>query len=85
MFTHLRDRAVEIPDDDELVRELQTARLVETGPGTVKLQNPPGTHDDLAVAVGICVVDLVDHPTGLPMMVPSAREFAGRSLLPVGW
>jgi hypothetical protein len=48
----------------------------------VKLQNPPGTHDDLAVAVGMCVVDLVDHPSGLPMLVPSAREFAGRNLLP---
>jgi hypothetical protein len=82
MFTHLRDRAVEIPDDPELIRELQTARLVETGPGTVKLQNPPGTHDDLAVAVGMCVVDLVDHPTGLPMLLPDARRFAGRSLLP---
>jgi hypothetical protein len=88
MFTHLRDRAVELPDDAELIRELQTARLVETGPGTVKLQNPPGTHDDLAVAVGMCVVDLVDHPTGLPMLMPNAQQFAGRSLLPrdgVGW
>jgi hypothetical protein len=81
MFTHLRDRAVEIPDDDELIRELQTARMVETGPGTVKLQNPAGSHDDLAVAVGMCVVDLVDHPTGLPMLMPG-REFAARSILP---
>jgi hypothetical protein len=88
MFTHLRDRAVEIPDDGELIRELQTARMVETGPGTVKLQNPPGTHDDLAVAVGMCVVDLVDHPSGLPMLLPNARQFAGRSILPrdgIGW
>jgi hypothetical protein len=82
MFTHLRDRAVELPDDDELIRELQTARLVETGPGTVKLQNPPGTHDDLAVAVGMAVVELVDHPSGLPMSMPTAQQFAGRSILP---
>ncbi|HEY9377554.1 MAG TPA: hypothetical protein VIQ02_10725 [Jiangellaceae bacterium] len=53
-----------IPDDPELVAELQTARLVETGPGTVKLQNPPGTHDDLAVAVGMCLVHLYNHPGG---------------------
>lgn len=66
MFTALRDRAVQLPDDPELISELQTARMIETGPGTVKLQNPTGTHDDLAVAVGMCVVDLLDRIDGLP-------------------
>jgi hypothetical protein len=64
LYMSLRDRALSIPDDPELIAELQTARLVEMGPGTVKLQNPAGTHDDLAVAVGMCVVHLVDHPGG---------------------
>jgi hypothetical protein len=79
MFTALRDRAVEIPDDPELVSELQTARMVETGPGTVKLQNAAGTHDDPVVAVGMTVVDLLDRMTGLPGTFGGGMS---RSLLP---
>jgi phage terminase large subunit-like protein len=65
LFVALRDRALVLPDDPELVSELQTARLVETGPGVVKLQNPRGSHDDLATAVGMAVVHLTEHPTNL--------------------
>ena len=36
--------------------------MVETGPGTVKIQNPPGTHDDIVTAVGMVVADLTDRP-----------------------
>lgn len=62
LYTHLRDRALRLPDDPELISELSSTRLVETGPGTVKLQNPPGTHDDLAVVVGMAT-SLVDRPS----------------------
>jgi hypothetical protein len=65
LFVALRDRALGLPDDAELVSELRSARLVETGPGVVKLQNPRGSHDDLATAVGMAVVHLGDHPTNL--------------------
>ncbi|MBP1325315.1 hypothetical protein JOF28_000547 [Leucobacter exalbidus] len=58
----LRDRALELPDDDELRREFLAVRLIETGPGTVKLQNPPGSHDDIVVAVGMVVTDLTQRP-----------------------
>lgn len=65
LFVALRDHSVVLPDDAELVSELQTARLVETGPGTIKLQNPRASHDDLATAVGMAIVHLTDHPTNL--------------------
>jgi hypothetical protein len=81
LFTSVRDRSVELPDDPELISELQTARLVETGPGTVKLQNPVGTHDDAATALGMCLVDLLDHPIGLPASW-GGPAMAGVSLLP---
>lgn len=58
----LRDRALELPDDDEVREEFLAVRLVETGPGTVKLQNPPGSHDDIVVAVGMVVADLNERP-----------------------
>jgi phage terminase large subunit-like protein len=65
LFVALRDRALVLPDDPELISELQTTRLVETGPGTIKLQNPRGSHDDVATAIGMAVVHLTDHPTNL--------------------
>jgi len=65
LFVALRDRALVLPDDDELISELQTARLVETGPGVIRMMNPRGTHDDLATSVGMAIVHLTDHPTNL--------------------
>jgi hypothetical protein len=73
LYTALRDHSVEIPDDGELISELQTARMIETGPGTVKLVNPPGTHDDLAVSVGMALVELAEHPSGLPAIFPDVK------------
>ena len=62
LFVALRDRAVELPDDDELRAEAMTVRMVETGPGTVKMSNPPGTHDDVLTAVGMVLADLTAQP-----------------------
>lgn len=62
LWGSLRDRALSLPDDDEVREEFLTTRLVETGPGTVKLQNPPGNHDDIVVAVGMVVADLTERP-----------------------
>jgi hypothetical protein len=61
----LRDHALSLPDDPELISELQTARLVETGPGTLKMVNPAGSHDDVATTVGMAIVHLTDHPSGV--------------------
>jgi len=58
----LRDRAIELPDDDELRSEAVTVRMVETGPGMVKMSNPPGTHDDVLTAIGMIVADLTARP-----------------------
>lgn len=63
LFVALRDRAVELPDDDELQAAATAVRLVEAGPGTVKMSNPPGTHDDVLTAVGMVLADLTASPT----------------------
>jgi hypothetical protein len=79
LFIALRDHAISLPDDPELTSELQTVRLVETGPGTVKLVNPAGTHDDLAVAVGMCVASLAEQPDGMLTIHSAAgRGWPGR-------
>jgi hypothetical protein len=61
LYGALRDRALDLPDDAETREEFLSVRMVETGPATVKLQNPPGTHDDIVTAVGMVVVDLVER------------------------
>jgi hypothetical protein len=62
----LRDRAIGLPADPELLAELREVRIVATGPGTVKLDNPPGTHDDQAVAVALVAAHLLERPTSQP-------------------
>lgn len=61
----LRDRTLELPDEEEIRSQFQTVRLVETGPATVKLENPPGTHDDIPTAVGMLLTELTSSaPVG---------------------
>lgn len=62
LYGALRDRALSLPDDDETREEFLTARLVETGPSTVKMSNPPGSHDDIVTAVAMIAADLAAQP-----------------------
>lgn len=78
----LRDRALELPDDPEVRNEFLSTRLVESGPGTVKLDNPPRTHDDLVVAVGMVVADLLGKPEVGPGRVTVPSGHIRRSLTP---
>ena len=75
LFGAMRDRALSLPDDDELRAEFLSVRMVETGPGTIKLTNPRGTHDDLVTAVGMVAVDLLSEPDHGPgsITVPAGR------------
>lgn len=69
-------------DDDELRTEFLATRLVETGPGTVKLQNVPGQHDDIPTAVGMVVAALNEKPDTGPghLTVPHASRPVERTL-----
>lgn len=75
LFIALRDRALSLPDDAEVREEFMSTRMVETGPGTVKLQNPAGSHDDIVTAVGMVITDLMDRPEpgGGQITVPRGR------------
>lgn len=74
----LRDHALELPDDDETRAEFMSTRLVETGPSTLKIQNPPGSHDDIVISVGMVLVDLTEHgePGRGYVRVPQGRHDA---------
>lgn len=57
----LRERRLDAPNDERLRSELQTVRIIETGPNRLKIDNPAGTHDDLATAIGLAAVTLLER------------------------
>lgn len=60
----VRSRRLALPDDDALVEELLSVRIVERGPGLFKLDSAQGGHDDQAVVVGMLAVHLDQIDTG---------------------
>lgn len=62
----IRDRAVELPDDAELVDELVHVRLRRTGPGQYRLDHDSGRHDDRAVALALAAHWLLTVGSSLP-------------------
>lgn len=75
IFVALCDRALSLPDEAEVRAEFLSASLVKTGPSTVKLQNPPVSHDDIVTAVRMIVSDLLGRLEVGPgaMTVPQGR------------
>ena len=52
-----------LPDDEALIDELSSVRLVETGSGLVRLDHRSGEHDDQAVTIAMVAASLFDRPT----------------------
>lgn len=65
----LRNRALSLPDDPELLDELAHVRLVERSPGIVRMDHEPGRHDDRAIALALAAVALLDTPRSGPGIV----------------
>ncbi len=56
----LRDRALALPDDPELLDELSNVRLRETSPGVLRMDHDPDKHDDRAIALAMAAHELLD-------------------------
>jgi phage terminase large subunit-like protein len=59
----IRNRALALPGDEELLDELANIRLRETSPGVVRLDHDPDRHDDRAVALALVAQHLLQRPT----------------------
>jgi phage FluMu gp28-like protein len=57
----LRDRALALPDDPELLDELANVRLRETSPGVLRMDHDPDKHDDRAIALAMAAHDLLNR------------------------
>jgi phage FluMu gp28-like protein len=58
----IRDRALALPDDPELLDELANVRLRETSPGVYRLDHDHGRHDDRAIALALGAEHLLNRP-----------------------
>ncbi len=72
----LRDQRVALPDDEQLLEELSNVRLVETGPGLLRLNHDPGRHDDRAIALALAALPVVQAGAERALrLVPGGRFF----------
>jgi phage terminase large subunit-like protein len=76
----IADRALELPDDPELIDELANVRLRETSPGVYRLDHDHGRHDDRAVAASLAANHLAERgaPGSLRTSV-THRRFPSRT------
>ena len=63
----LRDRALALPDDPELLDELANVRLRETSPGVLRMDHDPDKHDDRAITLAMAAQDLLSNVPAAPM------------------
>jgi phage terminase large subunit-like protein len=49
----IRNHALALPDDKELIDELANLRLRETAPGVLRIDHDPDKHDDQAIALAL--------------------------------
>lgn len=58
----IRGHRLAIPDDPDLIDELENVRLRETSPGVVRMDHDNGRHDDRAVAIALAANELLERP-----------------------
>jgi hypothetical protein len=76
----IADRALQLPDDAELLDELTHVRLRESSPGVYRLDHDSGRHDDRAIALGLAAAHLLDrqprsrHPVPIGLAAAQPTE-----------
>ena len=61
LLTLIREHALALPDDPELLDELRNVRLRESAPGVYRLDHDRGRHDDRAVALALAATWLTER------------------------
>jgi hypothetical protein len=62
----IKEHALAIPDDPELIDELSNVRLRETAPGVYRMDHDPDKHDDRAVCLALAGQWLLQLPAPVP-------------------
>jgi phage terminase large subunit-like protein len=80
LLTLLRDKRLAIPRDEALLEQLANVRIREVGPGILRVDHDRDQHDDMAVALGMACVSLLDNAPSLPGRDPVVGGFVDRSI-----
>lgn len=64
LYQLIRDHALALPNDAELLEELMNVRLRETSPGVYRLDHESGRHDDRAIALALGAQHLTGKSPG---------------------
>jgi phage terminase large subunit-like protein len=62
----IKEHALAIPDDADLIEELSNVRLRETSPSVYRLDHDPDKHDDRAIALALAAQWLLSLPAPVP-------------------
>jgi hypothetical protein len=65
----IKEHALAIPDDPDLINELSNVRLRETSPGVYRMDHDPDKHDDRAVCLALAAVWLLQEPEPVPSVL----------------
>ncbi len=60
----LRTHALALPDDAELLNELQRVQLRETAPNLFRIDHSSGEHDDRVIALGLAANHVTERDSG---------------------
>jgi len=74
LLTVIKDHAIELPDDPDLIDELEHVKVREPAPGVYRLDHDPSRHDDRAIALAMGVSTLLDIEIEQPRVILSHRE-----------
>jgi phage FluMu gp28-like protein len=61
LVTAIRNKALALPRDPDLIDELARVRLIETSPNVYRLEHDAGGHNDRAIAIALAVTTLIDR------------------------
>jgi hypothetical protein len=70
----LRDRLLDLPDDEDLVAELSSVVLRENQPGVYRIDHRAGAHDDRVISLALCAQNLASKWSGsMTLRAPTGR------------
>ena len=65
LYRLLRDRLLDLPDDDELSAELSSVVLRESQPGNYRIDTTGTGHDDRVISLALVAQNLASQSSGI--------------------
>ena len=80
LYRLLRDRLLDLPDDDDLTAELSSVVLRESQPGSYRIDTTGQGHDDRVISLALCAQRLASQGTGTLSLSVVAGDLPTRTI-----